>query len=75
MSTAEETNQASQEGRREKKLPTPPKVVIPKKKEEEGRREAAKGGKKYVAPLPGYDDSDTSSGSTLSNRFLLRQYP
>ena len=75
VSTAEDTNQPSQEGRREKMLPTPPKVVIPKKKEEEGKREAAKGGKKYVAPLPGYDDSDTSSGSTLSNRFLLSQYP
>ena len=49
---------------KEGKVPTPPKVVILKKKEEEGKREAAKGEKKYVAPLPGYDDSNESSGST-----------
>ena len=48
----------------EERVPTPPKVVILKKKEEEGKREAAKGEKKYVAPLPGYDDSNGSSGST-----------
>ena len=46
------------------KLPTPPEVVILKKKEDEKKREAAKGEKKYVAPLPGYDDSNTSSGNT-----------
>ena len=46
-------------------LPPPPKVVIEsRKKEEVQRREAAKGEKKYVAPLPGYDDSGTSSGNT-----------
>ena len=47
-----------------KTVPTPPKVVITKKNKEEGKREAARGEKKYVAPLPGYDDNDTSSGST-----------
>ena len=48
-----------------KDLPLPPKVVIEKKKEvEDQRREAAKGEKKYVAPLPGYDDSGASSRST-----------
>ena len=48
-----------------RKVPTPPEVVIvKKKKEEEKGREAAKGEKKYVAPLPGYDDSNTSSSST-----------
>ena len=31
---------------------------------ENQRREAAKGEKKYVAPLPGYDDSGASSGNT-----------
>ena len=46
------------------KLPTPPEVVILKKKEDERKREAAKGEKKYVAPLPGYDDSNTSSSNT-----------
>lgn len=38
--------------------------MIPKRKQEEKKREATKGEKKYVAPLPGYDDNDTSSGST-----------
>ena len=48
-----------------KDLPPPPKVVIEKKKKvEDQRREAAKGEKKYVAPLPGYDDSGASSGNT-----------
>ena len=48
-----------------KDLPPPPEVVIEKKKKVgDQRREAAKGEKKYVAPLPGYDDSGTSSGST-----------
>ena len=47
-----------------KTLPTPPEVVIVKKKEEEKKREATKGEKKYVAPLPGYDDSNTSSSNT-----------
>ena len=52
------------EAQQEDKVPTPPKVVITKKKEEEKRREATKGEKKYVAPLPGYDDNNTSGGST-----------
>ena len=48
-----------------KDLPPPPKVVIEKRKEEgEKKREATKGEKKYVAPLPGYDDSGASSGNT-----------
>ena len=48
-----------------KDLPPPPEVVIEKKKKvEDQRREAAKGKKKYVAPLPGYDDSGASSGNT-----------
>ena len=49
---------------REDKIPTPPKVVIPKKREKEKKRDAARGEKKYMAPLPGYDDNNTSSGST-----------
>ena len=57
-------SQDTPEGQKEEKVPTPPKVVILKKKEEEKKREAAKGEKKYVAPLPGYDDNNTSSGST-----------
>ena len=56
------TGTPEDEGR--KKLPTPPEVVILKKKEDKKKREAAKGEKKYVAPLPGYDDSNTSSGNT-----------
>ena len=63
---------ASNEGRRNtdapneemKDLPPPPEVVIEKKKPEDRRREAAKGEKKYVAPLPGYDDCGASSGNT-----------
>ena len=48
-----------------KDLPPPPEVVIEKKRRvEDQRREAAKGEKKYMAPLPGYDDSGASSGST-----------
>ena len=47
-----------------KDLPPPPEVVIEKKGGGEKRREAAKGEKKYVAPLPGYDDSGASSGNT-----------
>ena len=47
-----------------KKPPTPPKVVILKKKEDEGKREATRGEKRYVAPLPGYDDSNSSSNNT-----------
>ena len=48
-----------------KDLPPPPQVVIEKKKKvEDQRREAAKGEKKYIAPLPGYDDSGASSGNT-----------
>ena len=58
------TSQSAPEGQGERKIPTPPKVVIPKKRDEEKKREAAKGEKKYVAPLPGYDDNNTSSGST-----------
>ena len=45
-------------------LPPPPEVVIEKKKVEDRRWEATKGEKKYVAPLPGYGDSGTSSGNT-----------
>ena len=64
-----ETDQENQDTRtadnEERKVPTPPEVVIVrKKKEEEKKREAAKGEKKYVAPLPGYDDSNTSSNTT-----------
>ena len=59
----EETN-TGPEGGEEGRVPTPPKVVIMKKKEDEGKREAAKGEKKYVAPLPGYDDSGASSSNT-----------
>ena len=47
-----------------KDLPPPPEVVIKKKGGGEKRREAAKGEKKFVAPLPGYDDSGASSGNT-----------
>ena len=46
-----------------KDLPPPPEVVR-EKNEEEKKREVAKGDKKYVAPLPGYDDSGTSSSNT-----------
>ena len=59
-----QANQTTPEEPGEEKIPTPPKVVIPKKKDEEKKREAARGEKKYVAPLPGYDDNNTSSGST-----------
>ena len=48
-----------------KDLTPPPEVVIEKKKKvEDQRREAAKGEKKYIAPLPVYDDSGASSGNT-----------
>ena len=57
-------SQGTPEVRQGDKIPTPPKVVIPRKKEEEKKLDAAKGEKKYVAPLPGYDDNNTSSGST-----------
>ena len=65
----EEPNQRGQSSEstknNEEKVPTPPEVVIvKKKKEEEKKREAARGEKKYVAPLPGYDDSNTSSSNT-----------
>ena len=58
------TNPSTPEERNKEDIPTPPKVVILKKRDEEKKREAAKGKKKYVAPLPGYDDNNTSSGST-----------
>ena len=61
---AEQVGADTPEDNRKEDLPTPPKVVIMKKKEDEKKREAAKGEKKYVAPFPGYDDSNTSSGNT-----------
>ena len=47
-----------------KDLPPPPAVVIEKRKIGEKKREDAKEEKKYVAPLPRYDDSGASSGNT-----------
>ena len=64
MRQESDTSQGTPEIQQKDKIPTPPKVVILKKKEEEKKRDAAKGDKKYVAPLPGYDDNNTSSGST-----------
>ena len=46
-------------------LPPPPEVVIERRnKAEDQKRGATKGEKKYLAPLPGYDDSGASSGNT-----------
>ena len=64
LKQASDTSQSTPEKQKEDKVPTPPTVVIPKKKDDEKKREAAKGEKNYVAPLPGYDDNNTSSGST-----------
>ena len=47
-----------------KDLPPPPTVVIENRKVGEKKRKATKGEKKYVAPLPGYDDRGASSGNT-----------
>ena len=60
---------ASTEGRKNndeemKDLPPPPEVVIERKRPEDRKREATNGEKIYVAPLPGYDGSGTSSGNT-----------
>ena len=55
---------ASKEDAEMRDFPPPPEVVIEKRKTGEKKREATRGEKKYVAPLPGYDDSGASSGNT-----------